>query len=403
MPKPGHVVFLATDFRPMVGGIAESIHGLAEHLAHQLPVSVMTSVPQNGASGDDAAYELVRLPRLPQRRLGDRIGDGFGPTRKLQTGAYFLALRQYAARTIDEMRRRTDGDLAAVIGSWETASHFWCEACRRAAVPYYLLAHGSEMLVPLYGDLPAWRRQDFADATGVLANSRATADLAVKLLGIRSRPFVLNLPVGPRPSSPALTARVAELRKDLGVRDGLVVLSVGRLVARKGVDLVLRSVATLRAEYPGLTYIVAGDGPERASLDALVTSLGIGDCVRRLGQVDEVTKWALYEVCDLFVMPNRLMGGRDWEGFGLVFVEAALCERPAIGGCSGGVPDAIEQEVTGLLVDPEEAGALTAGMRRLLADPALRRRMGRRAEARARTEFSGDAIATRLRAALGWN
>jgi phosphatidylinositol alpha-1,6-mannosyltransferase len=270
-------------------------------------------------------------------------------------------------------------------------------------VPYYLLAHGTEMLVPLYGNLPAWRRQDFAEATRVLANSRATADLAVDRLGIPSRPIVVGLPVGPRPSSPALASRVAELRSELGGEGRSVLLTVGRLVARKGIDLVLRSVAALRAEHPGLTCIVAGDGPERPRLDALIESLGIGGCVRMLGQVDEVTKWALYEVCDLFVMPNRQLGGRDWEGFGLVFLEAALCARPSIGGSGGGVPDAIEQDVTGLLIDPEEPGALTGALRRLLADPALRRRMGEKAQVRAQSQFAGDAVASRLRAQLEWN
>lgn len=403
MPRPARVVFLATDFRPMVGGIAESVHGLAEHLGRQLPVTVMTSVPQNGAGGDPASYDLVRLPPMPERRLGERIGDGFAPTRKLQTGAYFLALRTYAGRTVDDMRRRTSGELAAVIGSWETTSHFWCAACRRAGIPYYLPAYGAEMLVPLYGALPEWRRQDFARATRVLAISRATADLAVDRLGVPLRPIVITLPVGPRPSSPALTARVTELRRDLGLKGRPVVLTVGRLVARKGIDLVLQSVAALGAEHPGLTCIVAGDGPERLHLEGLVESLGIGGCVRMLGQVDEVTKWALYEVCDLFVMPNRQLGGRDWEGFGLVFLEAALCARPSIGGSGGGVPDAIEQDVTGLLIDPEEPGALTGALRRLLADPALRWRMGEHAQARAQSQFAGNAVASKLRAQLDWN
>jgi phosphatidyl-myo-inositol dimannoside synthase len=180
-------------------------------------------------------------------------------------------------------------------------------------------------------------------------------------------------------------------------------LSVGRLVARKGFDLVLRSVAVLREEFPDLTYVIAGEGPERARLDALVYDLDLEAHVRFLGAIDELTKWAAYDLCHLFVMPNRPLNGLDWEGFGIVFLEAALAGRPAIGGRTGGVADAIASEVTGLLVDPEQQGALTLAIRRLLDDDGLRKRLGAAGEAMARDTHNAAAAATRMRVQLGWN
>ena len=347
--------------------------------------------------------QLDLLPPLPQRRLDLRIGDAWAPIRKVHTGLFFLALRRYADRAIARIALQPGEPAAVLIGIWDTAAHFWCEAARRANVPYYLFAYGVELLMPLYGRLPAWRRADFEHAAGVIACSRATAAMAVVELKLSRAPVVVHPSVGPKPSARDIQTRVEPLRDSLRLGAGPVLLSVGRLVARKGFDLVLRSVAVLREEFPDLTYVIAGVGPERARLDALVYDLDLEAHVRFLGAIDELTKWAAYDLCDLFVMPNRLLNGLDWEGFGIVFLEAALAGRPAIGGRTGGVADAIASEVTGLLVDPEQQGALTLAIRRLLDDDGLRKRLGAAGEAMARDTHNAAAAATRLRAQLGWN
>ena len=93
MSEPRHIVFLTTDFRPMVGGVADHLHRMADHLAARTPVTVMTTVPLEGASWPHA-YRLVALDPLPDRQLGRLPGDNVPPLRKLRTGAHFLALRR---------------------------------------------------------------------------------------------------------------------------------------------------------------------------------------------------------------------------------------------------------------------------------------------------------------------
>lgn len=384
----------------MVGGVADYLHRLAESLAAQTSVTVMTSVPQNGAA-PDRSYRLQPLAPLPERVLSGRFGDRVAPIRKLNTGAYFLSLRRYANRLVRSIPRGED--TAVLIGIWDTASHFWCDACRRQDVPYYLAAYGVELVIPLYGRLPDWRCDDFAAAARVVAISRATADLAALKFGLSRPPAIVNPGAGPAPARGDIEARAIRLRQDLGLDAGPIVLTVGRLVARKGVDLVLRSVADLRADHPGLRYLIAGDGPERARLEADARALGIERQVHLLGSVDELTKWAAYDLCDVFVMPNRRLGGTDFEGFGIVFVEAALAGRPSIAGRSGGTADAVVDQLTGLLVEPERAGELTGALRRLLADGDLRRRLGQAGAERARSRFSTRAVGDSLRAQLGWN
>jgi phosphatidylinositol alpha-1,6-mannosyltransferase len=388
----------------MVGGVADHLHRMADHLAARTPVTVMTTVPLAGA-GWPHAYRLVALNPLPDRRLGLQPGDSLPPIRKLRTGAHFLALRRYADRLLTSIKAESGEGVVVVIGIWDTASHFWCDACFRAGVPYYIVAHGVELLLSLYGRLPRWRQRDFARSVRVIANSRATARLAADTFTLGIPPAVVNPSVGPRPAAEDIAARAADLRRELRFdRDeGPLVLTVGRLVPRKGCDLVLRSVAELAPEYPGLRYIVAGDGTERARLDSLARELGIADRIRMLGDVDDLTKWAAYDICDLFVSPTRPSHSADWEGFGIVFLEAALSRRPAIGGRTGGTADAIVDGLTGVLVDPDAPGELSGAIRRLLSDAGLRARLGRTAEQMARTRFTGEAALRSLRDQLAWN
>jgi phosphatidylinositol alpha-1,6-mannosyltransferase len=386
----------------MLGGVADYLHRLADAIATRIPTTVMTTATRDSADWSHA-YRLEPLPPLPDRRLGRCLGDRLLPVRKLRTGAYFLALGRYADRTVARVAAAGGRDAAVVIGIWDTAAHFWCAACRRSGVPYHLFAHGAEVVMPFYGRLPAWRAADFREAVCVIANSSATARLAVERLMLTVVPVVVNPSVGPRPSPDEIVRGTAEMRQKLRLHDGPTLLSVGRLVPRKGFDLALRSVAAVSAEYPGLDYLIAGDGPEACRLESLTRDLGLTGHVHFMGQVNERTKWAAYDACDVFVMPNRVLGGADWEGFGIVFLEAALSGRPSIAGRTGGTADAVVDEVTGLLVDPESPDELTGALRRLLRDDRLRDRLGRAGEEAARTRFSPAAAAERLSTQLGWN
>ncbi len=213
MADPRHIIFLTTDFRPLVGGVADHLHRMADHLAARTPTSVMTTVPI-GAADWPHAYRLVSLPPLPERKLGQMVADGVAPIRKLHTGAYYLALRRYANRLFDRIRKNGD-DVVVVIGIWDTASHFWCGACRRARIPYHIVAHGVELLLPLYGRWPQRREKDFARSARVIANSRATARLAADTFALSTPPAVVNPSVGPRPAPDAIAERAADLRRQL--------------------------------------------------------------------------------------------------------------------------------------------------------------------------------------------
>lgn len=156
-----------------------------------------------------------------------------------------------------------------------------------------------------------------------------------------------------------------------GIAGRRVLLSVGRLVPRKGIDKTLEALPALLRRHADLHYIIVGSGPYRSRLEEMVSELGLTGRVTFTGPVDAGALTAHYALCDLFVLPNREMPDGDTEGFGLVFLEANACGKPVVGGRAGGVVEAVRDGHNGLLVDGNSVEAIGAAISRLLDDPAL--------------------------------
>ncbi len=163
---------------------------------------------------------------------------------------------------------------------------------------------------------------------------------------------------------------------------GPLVLFVGRLVYYKGLDVLLEAMCTC----PG-RLLVIGCGPLDASLRARATQLGLDSRVEFLGQVPAETLIAYYRAADVFVLPST----ESTEAFGVVQVEAMACGVPVVStDLSTGVPWVNEHGVTGLVVPPGDRHALARAIRTLLADPALRLKMGKAGRRRAGERFTAS-------------
>jgi phosphatidylinositol alpha-1,6-mannosyltransferase len=247
---------------------------------------------------------------------------------------------------------------------------------RLARLPVLIYAHGEE----LTGWGRGWKFKAMCftmrRADALLSNSDYTRDTLVNLLGVESGRVELTYPtVDEQRFRPGLPCD--DLRVGLGLRPGQpLILSVGRLMKRKGFDNVIRALPRLVARGVDAHYAVIGIGEEEAYLQGLVDELGIGDRVHLLGHVpyEDLPRW--YCACSLFAMPNRDIGG-DTEGFGLVFLEAASAGRPALAGTAGGTGSAVVDGVTGLRVDGESLESIEHGLARLLANSAEAEQMGR--------------------------
>jgi phosphatidylinositol alpha-1,6-mannosyltransferase len=142
-------------------------------------------------------------------------------------------------------------------------------------------------------------------------------------------------------------------------------LSVARLTRHKGIDTALRALAQLAPRYPDLAYAVVGYGDDLAAMEQLSLSLGLAERVRFLTQVPDADLPQLYNFAEIYLGLSRYMDERV-EGFGISLVEASASGLPVIAGNSGGVADAVRDEVTGILVDPERPDLVCAAVRRLL-------------------------------------
>lgn len=176
----------------------------------------------------------------------------------------------------------------------------------------------------------------------------------------------------------------ATMQKKLS--SGHALLSVGRLVARKNHGAVLSVLPSLIKDYPDLHYTIVGDGSERAAIRAQITELHVQDHVTLITDVSDQQRDEQYESADIFVLPTYSKD-KDVEGFGMVFLEAARFGLPVVAGKGGGVEEAVRDEETGVLVDPDDVKELERALRDLLENPKKAREMGERGRMRVEHEF----------------
>jgi phosphatidylinositol alpha-1,6-mannosyltransferase len=234
----------------------------------------------------------------------------------------------------------------------------------------------------------------------VVAISAWTAGVARRVLesldlpDVAARVRVVHLGTEPTHFRPNLDTTHARRRH--GLEGGPWLLTVSRLEWHKGIDTVIRALPAIRAAHPGARYAVTGVGERRPQLERLAAGLGLGDAVRFLGAVPDAELPSVYNAADLYVGVSRfhdLMA----EGFGIALVEASACGLAVVGGRSGGVPDAVRDGETGVLVDPLDPAAVAASVIGLLADPERRARLGAAGRRAVETYYNWDRVVRDVR------
>jgi phosphatidylinositol alpha-1,6-mannosyltransferase len=254
-----------------------------------------------------------------------------------------------------------------------------------------IYAHGEELTTWGQGAKFKAMRYALRHADTVIANSEFTRDLLLHLGVESTRIRVIYPGVDTERFRPGLP--FADLRKRLGMRKGeQLVLSVGRLQRRKGFDTVIHCISRLRNAGIEVRYALIGVGDQFEELRELSRDLGVCQFVHFLGHVpeQELPRW--YNACDVFIMPNREING-DNEGFGMVFIEAAACGKPAIAGTDGGTESAVLDGVTGLRVNGGDINAVCERLNELLKNRSIARQLGERASARVSKELSWESVA----------
>ena len=270
-------------------------------------------------------------------------------------------------------------------------------------LPYDLVLHGAEVTVP--GRLPGSRQTlswVLRNARHIVAAGGYPAAEAEHAAG-RTLPITIIPPgVDTERFHPLTDAERLQARLDFDLpADAELIVSISRLVPRKGFDTAIRAVASLRRSRPNLVLAIAGGGRDRERLERLAAELDAP--VRFLGRVSNADLPRLYGCADVYTMACRnRWGGLEQEGFGIVFVEAAACAVPQVAGDSGGAAEAVADGETGIVVNrPDDHREVARAFETLLDDPARRRTMGLAGRERAVALFSYDVLARRLGESLG--
>ncbi|MDM7855756.1 glycosyltransferase family 4 protein [Cellulomonas alba] len=192
------------------------------------------------------------------------------------------------------------------------------------------------------------------------------------------------------------------IRAERGLGDAPVVVCAARLVARKGQDQLIAAWPAVLRALPDARLVLVGGGPYRDELAKLAERHGVTSSVDLVGPVAWADIPPYFDAADVFAMPSRTrLLGLEPEGLGIVFLEAASCGKPVVVGRSGGAPDAVDDGVTGFVVDPRSPDEIAARLVELLTDPERARAMGALGRARAQADWQWDDIAARLREYLG--
>ena len=372
-------------FPPQTGGSGRWLY----ELYRRLPAGSVAV-----AAGEQAgAEEFDRREALPIERMELAFG-GWGFFSRRAAGRHWRALSRLM-RMVRQVRPQAIHCGKVLPEGWLA----WLLRLR-TGLPYWVYVHGEELSVAAGSRELAWlARRVLGGARGVVANSQNTAGLLREGWRVpAAKLHVLHPGMDAGRFCPA--ERDAAARRRLGWGERPVVLCVGRLQKRKGQDMLVRAAGRIARQAPGVLVSIVGDGQERGRLERLVAELGVGEHVELRGEPSDAELIECYQQCDLFTLPNREVDG-DFEGFGMVLVEAQACGQPVIAGASGGTRETMDVGRTGLIVDCTRPEPLAEAVSGLLLDHERRQQMGQAARVYAASKFDWPQLAARAAGILG--
>ncbi|MFO7287399.1 MAG: glycosyltransferase family 4 protein [Gammaproteobacteria bacterium] len=361
------LLFCNYEYPPLGGGGGVVNAALAAALAKRHEVTVLTSRGP-GLEGDEIV-DGVRVVRVPVLFRRSRAVASFASMLAYLGSGALAGRRLLAGRAYDVINTHfvlPTGPVGHALS-------------RIGGVPNVLSVHGGDLFDPSkrssahrHAPLRALVRHLALAADAVVAQSQDTRDNLNRFYAPEIRPHVIPLGIAAPP-------RVSTSRAAHGVRsDDVVLIGIGRLVARKRFDRLIAAVAMLD---PRVKLLIVGEGPKESELRDQAARMGVADRVRFCGAVDDVTKYELLSISDLYVSTS------DHEGFGLVFLEAMASGLPIVCGDRGGQRDFLVDGVTGYLVPPDDISGFVERCTRLIARPEERLAMGNANRARASSFF----------------
>jgi phosphatidylinositol alpha-1,6-mannosyltransferase len=350
------ILCITNDFGPRAGGIETFVIGLIERMPTG-SVVVYTS-----SQGDTYQYdrtwlenygvEVIRDPRkvlLPSLRVGRKV----------------RALAR--ERGITQVFFGAAAPLALLS-----------QGLRRAGVTRIVaLTHGHEVWWSKLWPFSAMMRRIGAGVDTLTYLGSFTRSAISRALSKQAADKMARIAPGIDTTHFAPATDAIELKRELGLADKRVIVSVGRLVHRKGQDTLVESLPEILTEFPDAHLLFVGVGPHLEYIHKRAIQLGVLDHISFVGRVQYSELPRFISVGEIFAMPSRSrLAGLEVEGLGIVYLEASACGLPIVGGLSGGAPDALLEGETGFAVDGLQPSAVAGAVKVLLRDPELAHQMG---------------------------
>lgn len=360
-------LIITLEYPPQIGGIASYVKNLAGQF--------------------DSNAVIVYAPKMK----GDKEFDVKNSWKTLRHDPYWFWIWPQWLRLYFQIKKIVETEKIAEIFLHHTLPvgyvTFLIKKIKK--IPYTLFLHGSDIY---FASKNRWKLNNFrrvcASADNVVVNSLAFKDQLESLVEKVARITVLYpCPAEMFFAPPPPAEKLDTLRHTLALTGKKVIISVARLVERKGHALFFKSFVEILKEVPNAVWVIVGGGEEKPYLVSLVQKYNLQGVVRFLDTIPMEELPIYYYLSDVFLLLTHKDKDGVEEAWGTVFLEAAACGLPVLAGKSGGVEEAVVNNETGLVIDVHQEQNIVSSMVKMLKDKDMRVAMGQKARARAEKEF----------------
>ena len=271
--------------------------------------------------------------------------------------------------------------------------------CKVYKLPLIITMQGSDMFIakqnPFFKRMTLWTLKHAAMVTSVTPTF--LPELAA--LGLPEAngcliPNGVDPEVFPPPSHKQLTA----LRKNLSIpEDNVIIFALGRIVLKKGFDILIQAFPLVKEKIPNVTLITGGDGTDLTRLKTVAKKLNVSDSVRFTGTINRADVPVYFHLCDLFTLPAVFDPKGNVDGCPNVILEAMACGKPVVASNISGIPVVVKDNETGILVEEKNVTQLAEALVALLTDKPKREQFGRAGQQRIFNELTWDKVIEQIK------
>ncbi len=365
-------LLITIDFPPNVGGVARYLKNICEISEEIVVLAPKADTDLSAVASAEADFDKIQNYKIYRKKL---LFKYFWPKWLPIFWHVFVIIKKEKIQKLKISHVLPVGYVALFFKKF-------------LKIPYRVYTHGLDIKNPQSSSRKfKWMKRILRNAGEIIANSKYTKNELIKI-GIPEDQIKIIYPcLNPKDYKAPSEEEIKNLRDKYNLNNKKILLSVGRLVERKGNDKVIEALPKILKQIPNLVYLVVGDGEYRKNLEALTKKNNLENNVVFAGRVEDSILPAFYSVADCFIMIPRELENKDVEGFGMVYLEANYFHKPVIGSESGGAGEAVENGVSGILVPPENIDKIKEAVINIFSDEHLYKKLSEEGKKRIEERF----------------